>query len=420
MKVKNQFLGIFTALFLVSCAESSFTSKKTRTPKSQESENLEKKIPESAAVEPDISVPVEASSAKPELSDINQNEEKETVNYKKLIKAPVTQAQEIVMPKTQTNNITPPKIVPIIPEDPIKKAKDAKWIAHENNLLALVLDYHQVMLADASDPKQPKHLATIETKGQHNGDGDIVDGYFYLPSSLGLTIYDISNAKTPKKVAHFNLPSAAVARVERDIAYVGTQTGDGAKNTLSILDVSNKSNPKLLGKAEVSDRVWGLHVENEIAYVSNRSKGLRIIDASTPSNPIEIGSYLLGVSSAAFSKDNYLYAVKYDRKNGALLTLDLNDPTNPELVSTLPLPNLATGMYIKNKTAYITLAESGIFIADVSVPSSPSKLYSGKINPNQYWSTDVTVIGEYAFFTDLVRGLYVSDVKNPGKPILVY
>jgi len=72
---------------------------------------------------------------------------------------------------------------------------------------------------------------------------------------------------------------------ENDIAYFGS--GD----TLKIVDFTIPSEPAELGSIILPTQLRDVTVNGDYAYVADWTDGLRIINISDPSNPIESGSY---------------------------------------------------------------------------------------------------------------------------------
>ncbi|MBM3236794.1 hypothetical protein FJZ31_10930 [Candidatus Poribacteria bacterium] len=82
-------------------------------------------------------------------------------------------------------------------------------------------------------------------------------------------------------------PGACYAvAVEGDIAYIV------AGVYLLILDITDKSVPALLGSVQLPGMVYyGIAVSGGYAYIADGNTGLRVVDVSNPSIPIEKGYY---------------------------------------------------------------------------------------------------------------------------------
>ena len=77
-------------------------------------------------------------------------------------------------------------------------------------------------------------------------------------------------------------PSFAVA-VSGDFAYFGSGT------MMMVADVSDSSAPAVVGGVALPDLPQFITVDGGYAYVADWSAGLRVINVSTPSAPVEVG-----------------------------------------------------------------------------------------------------------------------------------
>src|SRR3989338_8152689 len=114
-------------------------------------------------------------------------------------------------------------------------------------------------------------------------------------------------------------------------------------NGVEILDISDPSSPKHVGKFNDSDHpnaeldgTWGIYVSVKYGYVTGQvDVGVEILDISDPSNITHVGKF------------------------------NDSDHPNAELDGAL-------GIYVSGKYAYVTgFDDNGVEILDVSDPSSP-------------------------------------------------
>ena len=83
----------------------------------------------------------------------------------------------------------------------------------------------------------------------------------------------------------------SIGGLARDVAVVGTTAyvANEASGLLTV-DVSDPTNPTIIGNAGVSGLPMDVAVSGNVAYVANRNLGLQVIDVSDPTNPAVIGS----------------------------------------------------------------------------------------------------------------------------------
>ena len=85
----------------------------------------------------------------------------------------------------------------------------------------------------------------------------------------------------------------------------------------------------------------------------------------------------------------------------------------PEPVGAIDRLSVYIDVAVSNGYAYVTDEYAGLFIFDVSDPSSPVR-----VGITSIWKAhNVAVSGSYAYVTDIERGLWVVDVSTPSAPV---
>lgn len=121
------------------------------------------------------------------------------------------------------------------------------------------------------------------------------------------------------------------------------------------------------------------------------------------------------------------YAVSYDSirnlaflgSGGGVYILDVSNPSSPRKVSdAIYTRRIVREVFYKNNRLYIAVGDLGLEIWDVTNPSSPSKL--GSYNALG-WAWDVYITGSYAYVADGVipAHLRIIDISNPANPFEV-
>ena len=108
----------------------------------------------------------------------------------------------------------------------------------------------------------------------------------------------------------------------------------------------------------------GVAVSGIYAYVAGVDAGLRVIDVSTPTNPMEVGffdtpGWAMGV---AVSGSN-TYVADYD---AGLRVIDVSDPSSPAEVGYEDTPGWAWGVAVAGGQAYVADRDAGLGVYDVS------------------------------------------------------
>ena len=148
--------------------------------------------------------------------------------------------------------------------------------------------------------------------------------------------------------------------VRGDLAYV-TDRGAGLK----IVDVSDPSAPVLLGSHDVtgSDKSYGVDVQGDVVYLANHLTGLQILDTSNPTKP----RLLAAIDPAGFGSSvtvdgalAYLFA-------GSLCAIDVSDPSAPWLVASYDLGSTYDAA-MRGSRAYVAYNALGVKVWDLAQP----------------------------------------------------
>ena len=239
--------------------------------------------------------------------------------------------------------------------------------------------------------------------------------------------------------------------VKDDYAYIGNGS------VMTILDISDPILPKKVGEIETPGIVKDIYVHNNYAYIANWREGIRVIDVSDPSEPVEVGyencycaMRLTGLrdilfasttrSTAIFNigapagpeKENSIgagntvwdIAVLKTSKDylcvaGSLEGLRIYDVTNIyDIFEVGYLDSIGSvrDVFVENNLAYLVNYDY-LIIIDLSDPSEPAIV--GVYGSNKkYQFCNIFVSNGHAYITDeLYGGLWIFDVSNPTHPV---
>lgn len=322
------------------------------------------------------------------------------------------------------------------------------------------------MLLGSSDPEDPNYLNYLWGSG---GVDVWVDGSTVYASVASiyqdaLSIQDVSDPTDPSHVSHIagaGRPNYLDAPQKAPLYLI-----DGTKlvflpayadDALSIIDVSDPSNPVLEGEIhkkgqrpyldDAHDVKVGVVDSTEYAFVvAVRDNALTIIDVSTPSRPSRKSEIYgagspnyLGTPSSVdlFMIGSTLYAFVTAVSDDALVIIDMSDPRSPSKVSDIRgagSPNYLNAphgvkVFQIGSTPYafvVSAQEAALTIFNVSDPASPSHVgeIHGAGSPNYLSGAhdiDVVTIGSkhYAFIVSYIdNALTIVDVTTPSSPTL--
>ena len=152
-------------------------------------------------------------------------------------------------------------------------------------------------------------------------------------------------------------------------------------------------------------------VNNEIAYVAAGWGGLKIIDMSNPFQPkikstLDLAGYIKGV----LISDNILYALN----DVELYIIDINNPNNPEIIDSLNAPAKHTGIYVADGIAFLGYNNS-LEIKDITNSLKVQHIASVDLTsaPN-----DIMVVDGIAYLAK-DDSLQLINVNNPYLPQII-
>ncbi len=226
----------------------------------------------------------------------------------------------------------------------------------------------------------PGPLAFLSIPGFPNGvdvgSTGAGDFAYVAAGSAGLVVVDVSNLSQPRIVGSLDTPgNANDLRVVGDLAYVADGT-----NGLLIVDVANSDAPVLLGRANTPGNATDVAVRGGFAYVADGSAGLAVIDVANPRVPVLRGQ--------------------------------------------VDTPGNARGVDVADGNRVVVAdAESGVEVIDVTNPATPTILGGVHTRGSFSSAADVGVQGTLAYVADAagftLGGLKVIDFRNPRTPVVI-
>ncbi len=294
----------------------------------------------------------------------------------------------------------------------------------------------QIGELSVSESNDNKTEITAEDMALSN-DGNTV---FLADGSAGLKVIDVSDPYDPVLVGHYDNPcdnGSNLGGFARRITISSDAStifmADGLAG-LKIIDVTDPTNPTLLGKLDTKGFSHGITISDDdnTIYISDNGEdggtpGLRIIDVSDPTNPNMIAQRdEQWATQVALSPDGETLYIT-DKKAGILIA-DANSCNFKEATLgkyTVTDKGISADIILSKdgKLAYVANKKPGIKILDVSNPKKPKLLakydtdgFKGKsIAKSIALSSD----GKKLYVANRSTGVEVLDVSNPKKPKLL-
>jgi hypothetical protein len=275
------------------------------------------------------------------------------------------------------------------------------------------------MVADVSDPARPVRLAeSLPLPGVVDGLA-VAGSYAYIVSNIlgdafdplqGLHVWSLADPDRPREVGHLGLPGA---RFHMDLtghhAYVTSANG------LSIIDVTDPARPVQVGAYAPWDDWpftdgWGLSVVGNYAHVCDPTSGLHVIDVADPSRPIGVG-YCPGAPYYVAIADSVAYMADSD---GGFSIADVSDPRSPREVGSVDYPVIRQ-IAVEMPIAYVVTAETDcLYVLGVADPSQPREL--GQWCSERGQLHYLGLVGSCAYVSEAESGFRILDVSVPTAP----
>ncbi|MCB0784224.1 MAG: hypothetical protein KDB87_18980, partial [Flavobacteriales bacterium] len=134
------------------------------------------------------------------------------------------------------------------------------------------------------------------------------------------------------------------------------------------------------------------------AYVVGPGTGnLKVIDVSSPANPVLSGSLGVGPAPACVAvSGNYAYVVDYGTDD--LKVIDISSPATPTLIGSMGIGTSPLSLVVSGNYAYVVDTDTDdLKVIDISSPASPVLSSSLLIGPDP---RSVAVLGNYAYMVD--------------------
>ncbi len=170
--------------------------------------------------------------------------------------------------------------------------------------------------------------------------------------------------------------------------------------------------------------VVGLSIAGNLAFVTNRSDGLTVIDITDPLSPKRIGSPTSFRKAAGTTNVTVEGTIAYvgsntagnfGYHNGAVHVVDVSNPQSPIQLSEVHTDGPAGPLTVVGDFVYVPDGNQGLAIIDVTDPNNATKITPQlETGPG---TGGVLVRGNLAYVTSR-DGLVIVDIDDPRNPII--
>jgi hypothetical protein len=178
---------------------------------------------------------------------------------------------------------------------------------------------------------------------------------------------------------------------------------------LSIIDVSNPTDPHELGSHSTRGYAEAIALAGTFALIANRGDGVTVIDVSDPSRPAEVGV----LETPGWAQDVAVVgslAVVADQRAG-IHVARIGSTGAIELLASYETRGHAGAVAIDGDIAYVAIGDAGLEMVDLADPLSPVYLGTVEIAGD---ARDVVVRDTIAYVASGYRGVRIIDISDPA------
>lgn len=267
---------------------------------------------------------------------------------------------------------------------------------------------------DLSDPNKPKLIGKAQTLGNSFSLAQHGERLFSASRDGGLEVFAIGSdgmLSRSQTVQVEGSPNNLLVNNEKLFV-------SGREGGLSIVDLASQT-LSVIGHVALPGLTMGLDILNNIAYVGGYTAGLHLVDISDPTNPTLLST--LSNIGKVWDVNIHNGTAFLSIAGYGLLAYDLNNPLTPIKIGDLEMPNgnlkgsweATFEMVIREHIAFVSAGTQGIFAVDISDPTQ-MRIIERYETPEFAWSA--AIFDKYLLGSDYTGGFNLYDVTDhlPG------
>lgn len=203
----------------------------------------------------------------------------------------------------------------------------------------------------------------------------------------------------------------------RDIIIIESFALLAASSGVEIIDISDPTNPSLVYKFPIG--AYNMFYDQEFLYLCADINGLFIVNASDLTN-LTLSSQIDDFYGYGYqAHDVYVYEkiafVTDIQTFGGFGMINVSDPTNPTIISYIPLNDGIMGVQVEEDLVYLTAASSTLQIFDISNIYEPVKISDIY---NEKWATGhFHIQNDIYYLAQWTNGSTLINIHDPSNPI---
>lgn len=337
----------------------------------------------------------------------------------------------------------------------------------KNNVLYVTLwgtsNQGYLEIIDVTNPQVPVQLyaGVVSSAEEHINQMWASDGFLYLMTAgttyeiENVTIVDVSNPATPVVAGILQMEMASfVTWGNYAAALLGNASGS-ANNRLMIWDISDKTNFQEVYSSDMPYAEVLALDGNNLFVAGDNNRGLKILDISTPDNPVEMGQFGVGTASyiqlavgnglayagtfnsvnildvsdttapqwrseTVFDPPNYTMESTTTSElavfhNSRFNLLDATDPANPQLVQPVDEQGTIKGSAITEGHLFVVDDKDMVGCYDLATPAFPAFVHAFESkDANKVFAKDA-----FLYVADWTNGLMIYNITDKQNPQMV-
>lgn len=297
------------------------------------------------------------------------------------------------------------------------------WVDENFELAYVTCGYGGLRIFDISNPERPVLLSHVPesdpliSTGHNSGYAHqlyVFGNIVYIGDGpSGLTIIDSSDPTNPIVLTHYVGGYTWDVSVKDDLAYIVNGWNNQGNPGFMILNISDPSNPIELSNSLTTGDTTDLEVVGNRAYLIKNMAGMTILDISNYSNPKVIGQYSSSLDLYPLDVEisENLAFVNY-WKHG-LIMLDITDPTDIIILSEFTEVDDSTFLSVNDGLVYLAAMTDGVVVFNLTNPNFP---VVGKYTDTGK-AYGIFAMDKYVFVADQDEGLKILEIATPKSDV---
>ena len=283
------------------------------------------------------------------------------------------------------------------------------------------------------DPDEPVISKITNIQSGSVGALCIEGKYLYAGSGGQITVYDITNPKSPSRAGSVLFPGSP----RQMVAYNGRLIVSARETGVWIFSLANPKSPSLISRFDGIELSTGIDAAGDAIFVGERQTGVEFVDGRDPTHVEHIRVIKTNESQSVFYSNGYLYSGEWGA--GKVTVFDAHDLSNIQLIKQIDLQGYGDGLWVSGNRLYASTGHHhrnhaastqngdghGIEIWDLTNPADPQFISRLEFDifyksGSDWWMNRPSGDGKTIFCGDVYNGMYVVDITDEYHPKKIY